>query len=140
MVQRQLERSGGKKDLDTIEIDKIQRKEGKSLQYCQICAGKGFKNKAKLHNIVDCYNKPGNEDKHPQQTSSQKPSPLDPSKNKNQLFRAWLMKMLEENSNDPDLSSEDIKINSTLIEEIPDSVPLSGKRKRTPKLDFLLGL
>ena len=93
-----------------------------------------------MHNIVDYYNKPGNENKCPHKTSSQKPSPLGPSKNKNQLFRAWLMKMLEENSNDPDFSSEDIKINSTLIKEIPDSVPLSGKRKRTPKLDFLLGL
>jgi len=28
------EKSGGKKDLDTMEIDKIQKKEGKSLQYC----------------------------------------------------------------------------------------------------------
>jgi len=28
------EKSGGKKDPDAIEIDKIQRKEGKSLQYC----------------------------------------------------------------------------------------------------------
>jgi len=28
------EKSGGKKDLDAIKIDKIQRKEGKSLQYC----------------------------------------------------------------------------------------------------------
>ena len=96
MVQRQLEKSGGKKDLNAIEIDKIQRKEKKSLWYYQICTGKDFKNKAKLHNIVDCYNKPGNEDKHPQQTSSQKPSLLGPSKNKNQLFRAWLIKMLEE--------------------------------------------
>jgi len=28
------EKSGGKKNLDAMEIDKIQRKEGKSLQYC----------------------------------------------------------------------------------------------------------
>ena len=41
-----------------------------------------------MHNIVDYYNKPGNEDKHPHKTSSQKPSLLDPSKNKDQLFRA----------------------------------------------------
>ena len=50
------------------------------------------------------------------------------------------MKMLEESSDDPDSSFEDVKINSMSIEEIPDSVPPSGKKKRTPKLDFPLGL
>ena len=93
-----------------------------------------------MHNIIDCYNKPGNEGKHPQQTSSQKPSPLGPSKNKNQLFRVWLIKMLEEKNNDLDSSFEDIKINSISIEEIPDPVLPSGKGKRIPKLDFPLGL
>jgi len=53
---------------------------------------------------------------------------------------AWLMKMLEKSSNNPDSSPEDVKINSVLIEKIPDPVPLSGKGKRTPKLDFPLGL
>jgi len=134
------EKSGGKKDLDVMEIDEIQRKEGKSLRYCQICTGKGFKNKSKIHNTVDCYDKPGNENKHPHKTSSQKPSPPGPSKNKNQSFRAQLIKMLEEDSDDPDSSPEDIKINSTSIEEIPDPVPPSGKRKGTSKLDFPLGL
>jgi len=50
------------------------------------------------------------------------------------------MKMLEEDSNDPDFPSEDIKINSMIIEEISDSIPLREKRKGTPKLDFLLEL
>jgi len=50
------------------------------------------------------------------------------------------MKMLEEDSNDPDFSSEDVKINSASIKEISDPVLLSGKGKRTPKLDFPLGL
>jgi len=134
------EKSGGKKDPDAMEINEIQRKKGKSLQYCQICAGKGFKNKSKTHNTVDCYDKPGNENKHPCKTSSQKPSLPGPSKNKNQSFRAWLMKMLEEDNDDPDSPPEDVKINSTSIEEIPDPVPPSGKGKRTPKLDFPLGL
>jgi len=71
-----------------MEINKIQKKEEKNLQYCQTCAKKGFKNKAKMHNTVDCYDKLDNEDKHPHKTSSQKLSPLGPSKNKNQLFRA----------------------------------------------------
>ena len=48
--------------------------------------------------------------------------------------------MLEKDSNDPDFPPEDIKINSASIEEIPDPVPPSGKGKRTPKLDFPLGL
>jgi len=134
------EKSGEKKDLDTMEIDEIQKKEGKNLWYCQICAGKGFKNKAKLHNTVDCYNKPGSENKRPHKTSSQKLSLLGPSKNKNQLFRAWLMKLLKEESDDPESPPEDVNINSTSIEEIPNPVPPSGKGKRTPKLDFPLGL
>ena len=134
------EKNGGKKDLDAMEIDEIQRKKGKSLQYCQICAGKGFKNKSKIHNTVDCYDKPGNEDKHPYKISSQKPSLPGPSKNKNQLFRAQLMKMLEKDSNNPDSPPKDIKINSASIEEIPDPILPSGKGKGTPKLDFPLGL
>ena len=123
-----------------MEIDEIQKKEKKNLWYCQICTGKGFKNKAKSHNTVDCYDKPGNEDKHPHKTSSQKPSSPGPSKNKNQSFRAQLMKLLEEESDNPESPPEDVNVNSMSIEEIPDPVPPSGKRKRTPKLDFPLGL
>jgi len=110
------------------------------LRYCQIYTGKGFKNKLKTHNIVDCYDKPGNEDKYSHKTSSQKLSPPGPSKNKNQLFRAQLMKMLEEDSDNLDFSPKDVKINSTLIKEIPNPVPPSRKGKGMPKLDFLLGL
>jgi len=58
------EKSKEKKNPDAMEIDEIQRKEGKSLRYCQICAGKGFKNRSKMHNTVDCYDKPSNENKH----------------------------------------------------------------------------
>ena len=134
------EKSGGKKDLDAMKIDEIQKKERKSLRYCQICTGKGFKNKAKLHNTVNCYDKPGNEDKRPQKSSSQKPFPLGPSKNKNQSFRARLMKLLEEESDDPESPPEAVNINSTSIEEIPNPVPPSRKGKGTPKLDFPLGL
>jgi len=53
---------------DAIEINEIYKKKGKNLRYYQIYAGKGFKNKAKTHNTVDCYNKPGNEDKCPHKT------------------------------------------------------------------------
>jgi len=93
-----------------------------------------------MYNTVDCYDKSGNKNKHPHKTSFQKPSPLGPSKNKNQLFRAWLMKMLEKDSDDPDSPPEDVKINSTSIEEISDPIPPSGKGKRMSKLDFPLGL
>jgi len=50
------------------------------------------------------------------------------------------MKLLEEESNNPESPPKDINVNSTLIEKIPDPVPPSGKGKRTPKLDFPLGL
>ena len=50
------------------------------------------------------------------------------------------MKMLEEDSDDPDSPPENVKINSTSIEEISDPVPPSGKGKGTPKLYFPLGL
>jgi len=123
-----------------MEIDEIHKKKEKNLRYCQICARKGFKNKAKIHNTVDCYDKPGNKDKRPHKASSQKLSPLGPNKNKNQSFRARLMKLLEEESDDPESPPEDVNVNSASIEEIPDPVPLSGKGKRTPKLDFPLGL
>jgi len=123
-----------------MKIDEIQKKEEKNLRYYQICSGKGFKNKAKLHNSVDYYDKPGNEDKYPHKTSSQKLSPLGPSKDKNQLFRVWLIKLLEEESDNPEFPPENINVNSVSIEEIPDSVPPSKKGKRTSKLDFPLGL
>ena len=134
------EKSRRKKDPDVIEIDEIQKKEGKSLWYCQIYTRKGFKNKAKLHNTVDCYDKPRNEDKCPQKSSFQKPSPLGPSKNKNQSCSKQLIKLFEEESNNTEFPPEAININSTSIKEIPDLVPPSRKRKRTPKLDFPLGL
>jgi len=48
--------------------------------------------------------------------------------------------MLKEDSNNSDSSPEDVKINSTSIEDIPDPVPPSGKGKGMPKLDFPLEL
>jgi len=50
------------------------------------------------------------------------------------------MKLLEEESNNPESPPKDVNVNSTLIEKISDPVPPSGKGKRTPKLDFPLGL
>ena len=93
-----------------------------------------------MHNTVDCYDKPGNEDRCPHKISFQKLSPPGPSKNKNQSFKAQLMKLLEEDSDNPEFPPEDINVNSALIKEIPDLVPLSRKGKGTPKLDFPLGL
>jgi len=50
------------------------------------------------------------------------------------------MKLLEEESNDPESPPKDVNVNSMSIEEISDPVPPSRKGKRTPKLDFPLGL
>jgi len=50
------------------------------------------------------------------------------------------MKLLEKESNDLESPPEAVNINSVSIEEIPDPVPPSRKRKGTPKLDFPLGL
>ena len=123
-----------------MEIDEIQRKKKKSLWYCQICAGKCFKNKSKAYNTVDCYNKPSNENKYSYKTSFQKPSLLGLSKNKNQSFKVQLIKILEEDNDDPDSFPKDIRINSTSIEEISNPIPPSRKEKKISKLDFLLGL
>jgi len=123
-----------------MEIDEIQKKEEKNLWYCQIYARKDFKNKAKSHNTTDCYDKPGNEDKCSYKTSSQKPSLPGPNRNKNQSFRAQLIKLLEKESDDLESPLEDVNVNSASIKKIPNSVPPSRKGKRTPKLDFPLGL
>ena len=50
------------------------------------------------------------------------------------------MKLLEEESNNPESPPKNINVNSVSIEEIPNPVLSSGKGKRTPKLDFPLGL
>jgi len=50
------------------------------------------------------------------------------------------MKLLEKESDNPESSPKDININSISIEKIPNPVPSSRKGKRTPKLDFPLGL
>jgi len=89
-----------------------------------------------LHNTVDCYDKPGNEDKCPHKTSSQKLSPPGSSKNKNQSFRARLIKLLEKKSDDPESPPEDVNINSVLIEEIPDPIPQVEKERELPNWIF----
>jgi len=110
---------GEKRNPDTMEIDEVKKKEGKSLQYCQICVGKDFKSKAKSHNTVDCYDKPENEDKRSQKSSSQSIFSLG-SRNKNQSFKARLMKLLEEESDNSDPPFEDVNINNTFIEKTSD--------------------
>ena len=92
-----------------------------------------------LYNIVDCYDKPGNEDKRPQKSSSQSTFSLG-SRNKNQSFKARLMKLLEEKSDNLSPLSENININSTFIEEISDFSLPKRKEKENSNLDFPLGL
>ena len=93
-----------------------------------------------MYNTIDYYDKSGNENKCPYKTSSQKLSPLGLSKNKNQLLKVQLMKILEEDSDNLDFPSKDVKINSALIEKISNPVLPSGKGKGMPKLDFPLEL
>ena len=132
----------GNKDPDAMEIDQAKKKkekevnsQEKSKKYCQICAGKGFKSKAKTHNTADCYDKPGNEGKRPQKTassssSSSKPSSSTGSSN-NWKGKSLKMRLLEAiNSIDDDDSetpSETIDINHATIEEILDSMPVARK-------------
>ena len=135
-----VEKSGGeKRDPDAIEIDKVKKKEGKNLQYCQIYAGKNFKSKAKSHNTVDCYDKLGNKDKIPQKSSFQSIFSLG-SRNKNQSFKTRLIKLLEEESDNSEPPSEDVNINSMFIKKTSDLSPLKRKRKENPNLNFSLGL
>jgi len=122
-----------------MEIDEVKKKEEKSLRYCQIYADKGFKSKVKLHNTVDYYDKPRNKDKRPQKSSSQSIFSLN-SRNKNQSFKAWLMKLLEEESDNSDLPFEDVNINSISIKETSDISPTKRKGKENPNLDFPLRL
>jgi len=51
-----------------------------------------------------------------------------------------VIKLLEEESDDPESPPEDVNVNSMSIKEIPDPVPSNRKGKGTPKLDFPLGL
>ena len=92
-----------------------------------------------LYNIVDCYDKPGNEDKRSQKSFSQSTFSLG-SRNKNQSFKAQLMKLLEEESDNLSPPSENVNINSTSIEETSDLSPPKRKGKENPNLDFPLGL
>src|SRR5579875_1662444 len=69
-------KGNGTNDPNAMEIDMAKKSKGKAPEqansqetknskYCQICAAKGLKNKAKSHNTSDCYDKPGNENKRP---------------------------------------------------------------------------
>ena len=46
------------------------------------------------------------------------------------------MKLLEEDSDNPESPPEDVNVNSASIEEIPDPVPLSRKGKGLPNWIF----
>ena len=126
---------GGRKNPDAMKIDEVKKKEEKSLQYCQICVDKDFKSKVKLHNMVDCYNKPENENKRPQKSSFQNTFSLG-SRNKNQSFKVQLIKLLEKKSDNLDPLSEDVNINSTSIEEISDLSSPKKKGKENPTWIF----
>ncbi|KIK49705.1 hypothetical protein GYMLUDRAFT_253673 [Collybiopsis luxurians FD-317 M1] len=133
-------------DPNAMEIDMAKRSKGKAPEqansqepkhkYCQICAGKGMKSKAKTHNTVDCWDKPGNEDKWPASRPSSSSSPLttgqgntkgQPTQGAKKSFKARLLEIFDEmDSNEPVPPAAALNVNSTSVTEI---VPpgLTGK-------------
>ncbi|KIK64580.1 hypothetical protein GYMLUDRAFT_241118 [Collybiopsis luxurians FD-317 M1] len=133
-------------DPNAMEIDMAKRSKGKAPEqansqepkhkYCQICAGKGMKSKAKTHNTVDCWDKPGNEDKWPASRPSSSSSPLttgqgntkgQPTQGAKKSFKARLLEIFDEmDSDEPAPPAAALNVNSTSITEI---VPpgLAGK-------------
>ena len=106
-------------DPNAMEIDLAKQSKGKTpgqvnsqvikqQKQCQICAGKGFKFKAKTHNTADCYDKPGNEDKRPAPKNSGSSSLTYGQANKGgqtsagvkKTFKARLLELLEEEDRD----------------------------------------
>jgi len=61
-------------------------------------------------------------------------------RNKNQSFKARLIKLLEEESDNLGPPSENVNINSTFIEEISDLSLSKRKEKENSNLDFSLEL
>ncbi|KIK57620.1 hypothetical protein GYMLUDRAFT_246963 [Collybiopsis luxurians FD-317 M1] len=133
-------------DPNATEIDMAKRSKGKApeqansqepkCKYCQICTGKGMKSKAKTHNTVDCWDKPGNEDKRPASRPSSLSSPLttgqgntkgQPTQGAKKSFKARLLEIFDEmDNNEPVPPAAALNANSMSITEI---VPpgLAGK-------------
>ncbi|KAF7796312.1 hypothetical protein EIP86_007489 [Pleurotus ostreatoroseus] len=125
---------------DSANSSKSKGKEVNSQQvvakFCQICSGKGQKGKAKTHNIVDCYDKPGNEHRcsaPKTSTSSSLSSSFSGSKGQ-KTFKgkktimarlAELQAELEQLGDDDGAASPaaTITVNSATIEEIVDPTP-----------------
>ena len=133
-------------DPNAMEIDMAKRSKGKAPEqansqepkhkYCQICAGKGMKSKAKTHNTVDCWDKPGNEDKWPASRPSSLSSPLttgqgntkgQPAQGAKKSFKARLLEIFDEMDNDePAPPAAALNVNSmSIIEIVPPG--LTGK-------------
>ena len=141
--------STGMKDPDAMEIDVASKNKGKgkateaNLQeakknkFCQICAGKGFKAKSKTHNTNDCYDKPGNESKHPPpkvtptstSNSIQKQGSGKTTNHNGKALKARLLALLEEMEEDAVTPAGTTTINTARIEEVQDPDPPAEKRE-----------
>ncbi len=129
-------------DPNAMDIDSANKSKGKAPQqvnsqeakkrFCQICAGKGYKNKSKTHNTIDCYDKPGNESKKPAQqystsnssTSGQGNKGSTPAQGAKRSFKARLMDLLDEmDDEDPATPAGTFNVNTASIEEIVDPEP-----------------
>lgn len=142
------------KDPDAMEIDTAKQTKGKSTEtsneqpkkkFCQICAGKDLKNKAKTHNTNDCWDKPGNEGKRPTKSSVQSKSTSTVStsgsnqgSNKNKLrqsprkfaskkqWKAAIAELMDEMPSDDEDTDGNNNINTlhASIEEVEDSMDI----------------
>lgn len=132
-----------------------------TAKFCQICSGKGKRTRAKTHNTNDCYDKPGNESKRPQQQSTSQASGSKPSGNNNngntaragastdqkKQFTAFKTRLAELQQEFAALDDDDsscttpagtINVNTASIQEVPDTSgteikPDNSASSSTPK-------
>lgn len=147
-------KSNGNNDPNAMEIDMAKKSKGKAPEqvnsqeskkrHCQICAGKGFKTKAKTHNTSDCYDKPGNEGKRPVfKPSSSTPSAYGQGNKGGQptqggpgprTLKTRLLEFLNElDLEKPDTPAGTLNVNTASIPEIVE--PKSAAKGTTAQID-----
>ncbi|KAJ7582419.1 hypothetical protein C8J56DRAFT_792592 [Mycena floridula] len=131
-------------DPNAMDIDVAKKVKGKQAnsqemksKHCQICAGKGYKTRAKSHNTADCWEKPGNEGKRhttptnqpstSSSTSGQANKARTPVKGQpaaRKTFYNRLLQLLQEIDEDNSVTpAGNVEVNSATIEEIVEPEP-----------------
>lgn len=142
-------KSSGGKDPNAMEIDAASKGKGKpkevnsqerKAKFCQLCANKGNKSKAKTHNTADCYDKPGNEGKRPKASTSSPSTNAQGNKGAQRpqgkpTWKARLMEVLGQLSDDDDTDTPagTINVNTASIQEIDDPTP--AEQGATARID-----